>query len=189
VSRLDGIARDHLALRQVARKTIFADDFQTRPWEEQAHALRQSVVCPYMIVYRTEADLRALDKSLDPSDRDAGTLFSYRPDLTNYTEFGFARVSTPRAWLSTWSGLSSNANVLKNAAKVRVPSLVVSYAGDNAIFPADARAALDALGATDKQLITVPGDHYGFAVGTQDRKGAPIALDHIVKWLGERFRA
>lgn len=187
VARLDAIARQHLSQRQDARKSIFADDFQKRPWDRQAKALRQSVVCPYMIVYRTEADLRALDTSLDPSDRDAGTLFSYRPDLTNYMEFGFARVSTPRAWLSTWSGHSSNANVLKNAPKIRVPALVVSYSGDNAIFPADAQAAFDALGATDKQLVTVPGDHYGFAVGTQTRSGAPLAIERIVKWLEERF--
>jgi len=189
VARLDGIAREHLAQRHEARQTIFAEDFRKQPRDEQSVALRRSVVCPYMIVYRTEADLRGFDLSIDPSDRDAGTLFSYRPDLTNYMEFGFARVTTPRAWLSTWSGLSSNANVLKNAPKVRVPSLVVSYSGDNAIFPADARAAFDALGSDDKRLVTVPGDHYGFAPGTQDRSGAPLALEQIVAWLRERFPA
>jgi dienelactone hydrolase len=102
-------------------------------------------------------------------------------------EFGFARISTPRAWLSTWSGISSNANVLTNAPKIRIPALIVSYTGDNAIFPTDAQAAFDALGTTDKQLITVPGDHYGFAVGTQTRSGAPLALERIVKWLEDRF--
>jgi fermentation-respiration switch protein FrsA (DUF1100 family) len=85
--------------------------------------------------------------------------------------------------------VSSNANVVKNALQIRVPALVVSYSGDNAIFPADARAAFDALGSADKRLVTVPGDHYGFAVGTQDRTGAPAALARIVKWLGERFPA
>jgi hypothetical protein len=189
VARLDAVAREHLEQRREARKTIFTGDFREQHWDAQAAALRRSVVCPYMIVYRTEADLRALDLSLDPSERDAGTLFSYRPDLTNYMEFGFARVSTPRAWLSTWSGLSSNANVLKNGPQVRIPSLVVSYAGDNAIFPADARAAFDALGSADKQLVTAPGDHYGFASGTQNRSGAPLALERITTWLRERFPA
>jgi pimeloyl-ACP methyl ester carboxylesterase len=189
VARLDAVAREHLAQRRDARKTIFADDFQKQDWNGQAASLRRSVACPYMIVYRTEADLRALDLSLDPSDRDAGTLFSYRPDLTNYMEFGFARVSTPRAWLSTWSGVSSNANVVKNAPQIRVPALVVSYSGDNAIFPADARAAFDALGSADKRLVTVPGDHYGFAPGTETRNGAALALEQVVKWLHERFPA
>jgi hypothetical protein len=142
-----------------------------------------------MMVYRTEADLRAFDLSLDPSERDAGSLFSYRPDLTNYMEFGFARVTTPRAWLSTWSGLSSNAAVEVNGPRVTVPSLVVSYTGDNAIFPGDARTAYEALGSADKQIASAPGDHYGFGVGTQERTGAPVALARLVAWLRERFTA
>ena len=102
-------------------------------------------------------------------------------------EFGFARVTTPRAWLSTWSGLSSNAAVEVNGPRVTVPSLVLSYTGDNAIFPADAKTAYAALGASDKQIDSAPGDHYGFAVGTQERSGAPVALAKIVDWLGQRF--
>ena len=187
IARLDEIAHGHLARRNEARQAMGDAAFGKRPWAEQAGALRRGVVCPYMIVYRTEADLRALDTSLDSSDRDVGTLFSYRPDLTNYMEFGFGRVSTPRAWLSTWSSLSSNANVLRNGARVKVPSLVVYYTGDNAIFPSDARAAYEALGSQDKQIAGVPGDHYGFAVGTQERLGAPHAFAAIAEWLGKRF--
>ena len=187
VQRLDDLARVHLRQRGAARVSIGAADFAQRPRIEQARALRGAVICPYMIVYRTEADLRAFDLSLDPSEREAGSLFSYRPDLTNYMEFGFARVQTPRAWLSTWSGLSSNADVVKNAAKITVPSLVIYYRGDNAIFPSDARAVHEALAAPDKQLASAPGDHYGFGVGTQERSGAPQALAQIVAWLRERF--
>src|SRR5207253_10732579 len=121
-----GMARGHLARRHEARSAMAAGDIGSTPWVEQARMLRRAVVCPYMVVYRTEADLRAFDLSLDPSERDAGSLFSYRPDLTNYMEFGFARVCTPRAWLSTWSALSSNADVLVNAPRVTVPSLVVN---------------------------------------------------------------
>src|SRR5262249_28071211 len=94
VARLDGVARAHLQQRGSARAAIGASGFGGRPRAEQARALRGAVVCPYMVVYRTEADLRAFDLSLDPSERDAGSLFSYRPDLTNYMEFGFARVQT-----------------------------------------------------------------------------------------------
>ncbi|MFI5364787.1 MAG: alpha/beta hydrolase [Candidatus Binatia bacterium] len=189
VQRLDAIARAHLKRRGDGRRTITAPDFGARPRLEQAGVLRAAVVCPYMVVYRTEADLRAFDLSLDPSERDAGSLFSYRPDLTNYMEFGFGRVQTPRAWLSTWSGLSSNADVVQNAPRITVPSLVIYYRGDNGIFPGDARAAFEALGALDKQLASAPGDHYGFGVGTQQRSGAPQALAQIVAWLRERFPA
>ncbi len=189
VARLDAIARRHLAARAEARDRLRAGDFGARPWGEQARALRASVVHPHMIVFRTEADLRAFDLSLDPSERDTGSLFSYRPDLTNYMEFGFARVTTPRAWLSTWSGLASNAAVEVNGPRVTVPSLVLSYTGDNAIFPGDAQAAYAAHGARDKQISSAPGDHYGFAVGTQERTAAPIALAKVVEWLRERFPA
>ena len=189
VARLDAMARDKLEIRNQARAAMMKAELSKLPWSEQASLLRRAVVCPYMIVYRTEADLRMFDLALDPSERDAGSLFSYRPDLTNYMEFGFSRVQTPRAWLSTWSGLSSNADAVKNAAQITVPSLVVYYRGDNAIFPGDAKAVYAALAATDKQLASAPGDHYGFGVGTQERSGAPEALRHVVAWLQERFAA
>jgi hypothetical protein len=189
VERLDGIARRYLRERREAREGLARSQSAglTRP--EQLKLSRTATLGRHMIVYRTEADLRSLDLSLDPSDRDAGTLFSYRPDLTNYMEFGFARVCTPRAWLSTWSGLSSNADLLENAPKVTVPSLVVNYTGDNAIFPSDARAAFYALGSSDRHLVSVRGDHYGFAIGTQERTAAPEAVAEIVEWLRERFAA
>ncbi|MGH3056590.1 MAG: alpha/beta hydrolase, partial [Gaiellaceae bacterium] len=187
VQRLDTIARELLQQRSTARRAIAASDFAAHSWPAQARALRGAVACPYMIIYRTEADLRAFDLSLDPSERDAGSLFSYRPDLTNYMEFGFARVQTPRAWLSTWSGLSSNADVVANAAKITVPSMIIYYRGDNAIFPSDARSVFGAIAAPDKQLASAPGDHYGFGVGTQERTGAPLALAQVVTWLRERF--
>ncbi len=189
VERLDGVARRYLEQRREARRAVAAGDFAARPWLEQGATLRRAVLCPYMVIYRTEADLRAFDLSLDPSERDAGSLFSYRPDLTDYMEFGFGRVQTPRAWLSTWSGISSNADVVQNAAKVAVPSLVLYYRGDNGIFPSDARAAFGALAARDKQLASAPGDHYGFGIGTQERSGAPQALAQIVTWLRQRFPA
>lgn len=189
VARIDALARDRLGRRAVARQESRTPDFAARPWPDRARVLRTAVAQPHLLVFRTEADLRALDLSLDPSARDAGTLFSYRPDLTNYMELGFARVTTPRAWLSTWSGLSSNAAVERTAPRISVPALVVSYDGDNAIFPGDAEAAWAALGSSDKSRVTVPGDHYGFAVGTQERRGAPIAVGLIVDWLRARFPA
>lgn len=189
VARLDEMARQFIDQRNESRMSMVLPDFGKRPWKERSRIQRHAVVCPYMIIYRTEADLRMFDTSLDPSDRDAGSLFSYRPDLTNYMEFGFGRVQTPRAWLSTWSGLSSNADVVKNAAKVTVPSMVIYYRGDNAIYPSDARGVFDALAAGDKTFASAPGDHYGFGVGTQERSGAPEALKQVVAWLKERFAA
>ncbi len=187
VERIDAIARASLVQRDQARHALGQPEFHTLPWAERSARLREAVVCPYLVVYRTEADLRAFDLGLDPSERDAGSLFSYRPDLTNYMEFGFGRICTPRSWLSTWSGVSSNADFVRNAPLIEVPSLVIYYDGDNAIFPSESQAAFDAIGATDKELYSVPGDHYGFAVGTQERSGAKAATDIMVRWLHDHF--
>lgn len=189
VARIDAVARGLIDDRNRARAAMVEPGFANLTSDQRTRTFRRAVVHPPMIVHRTEADLRALDLSLDPSDRDAGTLFSYRPDLTNYMELGFARVTTPRAWLSTWSGLSSNASLERNGRGIEVPSLVISFDGDNAIFPADAKRAFGLLAAADKSMVRVAGDHYGFSVGTQDRRGATLATDALVAWLRARFPA
>ena len=66
-------------------------------------------------VWRTDADLRCFDLSLDPSDRKYGTLWGRDPLTSNYGAVGFARFCTQEAWLSTLSGLSSNAALCKTA--------------------------------------------------------------------------
>lgn len=187
VERIDAVARQALATQRAARAAMGDANFHKLPWERRAQGTREAVATPYIVVYRTEADLRSLDLSIDPSERDAGSLFSYRPDLTNYSEFGFARVCTPRSWLSTWSGVSSHADFVRNAPMIEVPSLVVYYTGDNAIFPTDSRAAFDAIGAEDKELFSVRGDHYGYEPGTQDRSGARAALEIILRWLHDHY--
>ena len=47
----------------------------------------------------------------------------------------------------------------------------------------------EAIAAPDKQIASVPGDHYGFGVGTQERSGAPLALEQVVTWLQPRFKS
>ena len=66
---------------------------------------RAAIATTFMTVYRTDADPRAVDRSLDPSARDYGSIWGRRPDWINYGAVGFGRVVSPEAWLSTWSGL------------------------------------------------------------------------------------
>jgi pimeloyl-ACP methyl ester carboxylesterase len=142
-----------------------------------------------MVIYRTTAELAYMDLSLEPSHRRIGDLYSDRPDLANYgSPFAFGRLSTPRAWLSTWSGLSSRASLLDNLPKVDVPTLVVCYSGDNAVYRGDADAQYAASPATDKTFALVEGaDHYGIPLEgtTKDTRLEVMAL--LGDWLRARF--
>ena len=66
---------------------------------------------PIFQVWRTDADPRCFDLSLEPSDRAYGSLWGANPIVSNYGSVGFGRVCTPESWLSNWSALSSNASM------------------------------------------------------------------------------
>ena len=46
-------------------------------------------------VWRTDADLRCFDLSLDPSDRRFGSVWGARPMVSNVGSVGFGRICTP----------------------------------------------------------------------------------------------
>jgi hypothetical protein len=178
VERIDTLARDLLArrerIRAEAKKT---DDL----------ALRRAALSPsFMTVYRTDADPRSVALSLEPSERDYGSIFSRRPDLTNHGAAGFARLATPEAWLSTWSGMSSRAAIHLSGPEITVPAFIVTYSADNSVYPADTQAMFASIASPDKETLAVRGDHYGYAVGTEERSGGRAAGAAIVEWLSSR---
>ncbi len=169
VARLDGHARALIARR---------DDPRARDLD------------PVMVVYRTMANPSYVSQDLDPSPRDYGSLISDRPDRANLGRLGFARTVTPEAWLSTWSGLSSRADLVANLPSVHVPTLIVHAARDRDIFPATDHAPISAaLGAPDAMTRTLDARHYfepedPFAT---ERPDVDALMDVIVPWIGERF--
>jgi len=179
VERIDTRARELVARRRAGRAQAAANPSDNTGW-------RQATAVQFMTVYRTEADPRYVDLSLDSSDRDYGSLFGYRPDLINYGPFGFARVVTPEAWLSTWSGLSSRASIPRNGAAVDVPALVINYSADNSCFTADAQLIFDSLATSDKKLVSVAGDHYGCPAPGASTWGRELALSEMVAWLRQK---
>jgi hypothetical protein len=152
--------------------------------ERDRHARRRALAGRFVTVHRTDADPRTVDLSLDPSDRDYGSIFGRRPDVTNYGAVGFARLTTPHAWLSTWSGISSRAALRLTAPDITVPTLLLSYTADNSVFPADVQAIEDALACEDRERGDVVGDHYGYEPGSERR--SPDAADAICAWLEHR---
>ena len=173
VARIDAEARRRHAIRRSAReeRTSGAGGLDAR---------RRSIATDFLCVYRTDADPRAVDLTLDPSRRDYGSLWGVRPDWINYGAVGFGRVVAPEAWLSTWSGLSSRANILETGSRMTLPSLLVSYSGDHGIYPSEADAIAGSLATDRLTRVDVDGDHYGFPAAT----GRETAVAAIADWLG-----
>jgi hypothetical protein len=178
IERIDAVARDRVAEAKAAgsRFKISSDP-----------ADRRVTLAPRVLtVYRTDADLRSVDLSIDPNDRPYGSLFGRRPDLTNYGLIGFGRFTTPEAWLSTWSAVGTNADFLRCGPGVTAPTLFIELTGDQACFPDDARAMYQALGSTDKTFRRVRGTHFGGSVADGEPTGAQLAAVEIGTWLSRQ---
>ncbi|MCQ4121641.1 alpha/beta hydrolase [Rhodococcus tibetensis] len=190
ITRYRAAQRDRIArLDAVARERVQnAADARRRYKSTSDPADRRSALAPRVLtVYRTDADLRFTDLSLSPNERPYGSLFGRRPDLTNYGLVGFGRFATPDAWLSTWSGLSTNANFLRCAPGVAAPTLFVELTGDQACFPEDAKTMVDALGSADRTHVRVAGTHFGGPITDGAPTGASLAAADIGAWLASRF--
>jgi hypothetical protein len=109
-----------------------------------------------------------------------------RVDLIDYGLAGFGRLTTPEAWLSTWSGLASRAGFARCAPGVTVPTLFIELTGDQAAFPADTRAMIGALGATDLTTSTIRGLHFGGAIAKGEPTGNELAAAEVSGWLAKR---
>ena len=190
VARIDAIARCYVEEQQYFQELVRQPEFDKLPLERRVFISRRALVGRYMEIHRTEANLAYCDLSINPSSRDVGSIFSPRPDLFNYLEAGFGKYQTPRAWLSTWSGLSSRAATLENLPKITIPTLVVNYTGDHAIYPVDSEAIHQQSPAKDKAIHHVDADHFGFPLKAKPNQGGrEAAMRVIVEWLRERFPA
>lgn len=176
VARIDQRARGLIQARQEARRKVKAGSASALDRRIAAHA-------PIFQVWRTDADLRSWDITIDPSDRKTGSLWGKDPFVSNWGSVGFARVVTPESWLSTWSGLSSYASLENTVGAIRQPVLLIEYTGDQCTFPGDIAAIYAAIGSTDKQHVRVRGNHHGMALSRDEEPGQRIAGRQIVQWL------
>ncbi|ABE46020.1 hypothetical protein [Polaromonas sp. JS666] len=194
VARLDATARALIERRLAARRRVKAavdaagkaavDGASMGASDEDRRLAGHT---PIINVWRTDGDLRCLDLSLDPSDRKFGSLWGAEPFASNYGAVGFARQCTPESWLSTWSGISSNATLAKTAAAITQSVLVVEYTGDQACFPGDVRQIFESLASADKRHLRVRGDHHGRALSPGEEPGRLEAGRLLGAWLQERF--
>lgn len=192
VRRLDALASS-LAREALEAEALHADpSFAELALDEQRRVLQHEAFEPVMVVYRTMANLHYVDRHLDPSNRDYGSLLSDRPDLMNMALMGFGRICTPRAWLSTWSGLSSRADMLETLPAIKEPTLFVNAGRDREIYPRiDAEPMFSAVAAEDKTFQSFPNARHYFEpdFGQKDSPDVESLMDLVVPWTLERFGA
>jgi hypothetical protein len=178
VERIDAKARAMLTKKAEARARLKA----ARSWPDAILA----AYSPIFQVWRTDADPRCFDLSLEPSDRAYGSLWGANPIASNYGSVGFGRVCTPESWLSNWSALSSNANMEACAPAIAQPTLMIEYTGDNSVFPKDADTIFGAIGSSDKVRHRVHGNHHGRPIDEHAPNGQNIAGKHVRTWFEEK---
>ncbi|CAN5390873.1 hypothetical protein BH10PSE12_BH10PSE12_13120 [soil metagenome] len=178
VARIDAAAKASIQARLSEKKRI-ADGADGNAY--------RAAFSGVFTVWRTDADPRCFDQSIDPSDRRWGSVWGANPTTSNVGSVGFARVCTPESWLSTWSGLTSLASFEQCGDAITQPALIIYYTGDNSVFPSDVAAIFDSIASTDKQRIDIRGNHHGQSLRLDERSGQEIAAEAVVGWLGARF--
>jgi len=186
--RLDAIARGWCEEAAWARQRLRETGSAATPMlVRRAHQRR------YVLIYRTLADPRYLDLSLDPSPRPLGSIFSFGRDpvVANAGE-GLARTMSARGWLSTWSGLSSHASLESTLPETTIPTLSIAALGDMDVYPANVRRAHEASAAADKTYAELPNaGHYLQPVLPLDGEMHPrmrVTEEIILPWLRGRWQ-
>ncbi len=130
-------------------------------------------------VFRSWADLRMIDPSIEPSDRRPNWCYLGDPATANYGVFGVGTVSTLRSWLSMWSLRTSQCIAAPHLAKITVPSLVLHATADACVYDSDARSLHEAIAAPGKELRFLKADHYlSEPAGAREE-----AADLIAAWV------
>ena len=118
------------------------------------------------IIYRTHADPRCLDLSLEPNDRQPGSVWGNGFDgarAVNYAASQMGRITSLTAFLSQWSS-QSRADGPTNLARTSVPVLLCTYTADQSTFPCTRDAWLAAAGGEASGRIRnvdiAGGNHY-----------------------------
>jgi len=194
-ARLDARALEWCEAARAARRRLGLPESAALPAGERARLAREALQRRYVLVYRTLADPRYLDPGLDPSQRPLGSIFSFGRDpvVGNYGE-GLARSMSARGWLSTWSGLASNASLERTLPAVRVPALMVNALADMDIYPSEARADFARIAVEDRTYADLPwAGHYLDPVGAEGARvphpQERVAQEHILPWLRRRWPA
>jgi pimeloyl-ACP methyl ester carboxylesterase len=131
------------------------------------------------VVHGTCADPRFLDLSLDPSDREVGSLWG-PAQAANFSPATLGHLTSLRSWLSQWSIDDTNCDGVRHLSRISVPALVMYGTADQSCPPAESRRLFDAVTHPRKDLVEIRGGHHYFD-GQPDL--IEEAADRLVTWL------
>ena len=123
------------------------------------------------LVYRTMADPRVIDLTLDPNDRPPESIWG-EPRAINYGANNVGRFTTLTSWLSQWSP-ESRADGPACLARTSVPVLNLEFSADSAVLPGDIALWSDAAGERE--------DYRKIAGATHYMDGQPELLAQVVE--------
>ena len=152
--------RPEFLARFTAAQRVRRDRIEARVRDRLAE-LRATTGAPRdeaFIIYRTHADPRCLDLSLDANDRKPGSVWGNARSV-NFSANAMGRTTSLTAFLSQWSS-ASRAGGPENLARTSVPTLLLTYSADQSTFPSTRDAWLAAGGDRIRNVDIVGGDHY-----------------------------
>ncbi len=185
--RIDAQARAEVARKRAFRARMAEPGFTALPLAEQNTIIRQASACNTLVIYRTMADPALTDLSIHPNKRGIIGLMQPDPQVANWSIPGFVQMMTAEGWLSTWSGLSTQVDMHRDARAISQPVLSVSFAADVTILTFVARGLVENAASSDKTYIEIDADHFGFKTEGDRDGGIPEAAAAIVDWLATRF--
>jgi pimeloyl-ACP methyl ester carboxylesterase len=110
------------------------------------------------VVYRTHAEPRCVDLSIDANDRPPGSIWG-DARAVNYAANAMGRFTSIKAFLSQWSS-RSQADGPDNLACTSVPVLLFTYTADASTFPSTRDAWLAAAAGRIRNVDVKGGNHY-----------------------------
>lgn len=169
---------DKYRAAQVARNHRITD------WcyEELERLARLNMVDRAFNVYRTWADLRLMDPTIDPNNRRPQWCYAGDPQKANFSPWGIGLTNSLRTWLSMWSLRDSWCSGVPHLQRIDEPALVIQSDADTGVFPSDAQLIHDSLASNDKSLQMISGEHY--LLKPDDARDN--VADIISQWLAEK---
>lgn len=153
----DWLARYRQA--QLARGEQITDWVRTQLRRTQEKSGGLATDLPFA-VQATCADPRFTDLTLDPSDREQGTLWG-SAYTANFQPSTLGHLTSLRSWLSQWSLSCSNGDGPRRLEGVSVPVHVIYGTADQGCFPSHARTLFDAVPHDRRELTAIEGGrHY-----------------------------